>query len=122
MDPIFIKALIASTEVFTALALVGFLIWGREVKSKPALKAYQVGDTDVVLAYTEEEAFRILFVEVVTEEEYQALLEFGEFEVVDIMHKKHLMIYSEWNVPWKTLATAIKEANGVPQYLYGWEY
>ena len=78
------------------------------------LTAYQVGDNDIVLAESEQQA-REIFVH-----EWDGGIEIDEFEVEDLSLRLDMKLHSEDGKAWRTLGDYIKNLKE-PQYLLGWE-
>jgi hypothetical protein len=87
----------------------------------PALKAYQVGDYDIVAAYTPEGAIEILC------ENFGYPREDYTIDEVQLVSDKHLDSLEVFNVDegkTETLQTSLRQdvaALNAPAYIYGWE-
>lgn len=80
------------------------------------LTPYQVGDNDIVAAYDEKQAIKILC-------EYSGCLDaddFKESDVTDLTSKLNGMLKDEDGNDLETLGNWIKRIDK-PEYMYGWE-
>jgi len=86
--------------------------------STKALIAYQVGDNDVVAAYDEEGAVKVLgdYCGYSVEEFYED----GNNSVTDLTRKLNVMLKDEEGKDLETLGDWLKRIDE-PEYLYGWE-
>lgn len=79
------------------------------------LTPYQVGENDVVVAYTKETAIKILCEHSCCNKEF----DFGEDDVEDLTYKLDVMLKDEEGGNICTLRDWLKESSK-PRYLYGW--
>ena len=80
------------------------------------LTPYQVGENDVVVAYTKETAIKILCEFSCCNEEF----DLDEGDVEDLTYKLDVMLKDEEGGDIGTLREGVKKLSK-PQYLYGWE-
>ena len=86
------------------------------VNQNKTLIAFQVGDNDIVAAYDEKEAVKILC-------EYSGCLDaedFDDSDVTDLTSKLNEMLKDEEGNDLETLGDWLKRIYE-PEYLYGWE-
>lgn len=78
------------------------------------LKAYQVGENDIVAAYHEKEAIKVLC-------DYCGDMEEFDFDESDVTEKHFdLKIHNEDGTFLELLGDTMKDVD-TPQYLFGWE-